>query len=268
MRDRYEDEYDVAEEDRPPSWRARMGERLSVWIGAVLALTIVCGAGLWGYRLTQREAMAIPVIRAAQTEVKVAPADDGVPDTQQTRIESYNAGSGTGEAQPPRIAFAPPPERPAAEDVPMGRLTGEETAEAASAPVPLTVSAGGDATALAPMVSRPAPPRPADLIQRALQARTAASAEEELALRAAASPVQIQLGDYGTREETEAEWERIFGANDDILQGRALVVQTTISGGRRRFRLRAGPFKDQIEARAVCRALTARGQDCLVAVNG
>ena len=123
------------------------------------------------------------------------------------------------------------------------------------------------ATALAPRLSRAAPSRPADLLERVRAAQEAASAEEQLAERAAASAVQIQLGDYATKDETELEWERIFGSNDDILQGRALVVQPTISGGRRRFRLRVGPFKDQVEARTVCRALTARGQDCLVAVN-
>ncbi len=46
------------------------------------------------------------------------------------------------------------------------------------------------------------------------------------------------------------------------------MIQSTISGGRRFFRLRAGPFENRIEAQNVCRALQARGQDCLVAVNG
>jgi hypothetical protein len=89
-----------------------------------------------------------------------------------------------------------------------------------------------------------------------------------LALRAASSTVQIQLGAYPDRQRTKSEWTRIYRANEDILSGRALVVQSTISGGRRFFRLRAGPFKDRVEAQNVCRALQARGQDCLVAVNG
>ena len=67
---------------------------------------------------------------------------------------------------------------------------------------------------------------------------------------------------------TEAEWTRIFKANEDILSGRALVVERTISGGRSFFRLRAGPFTGPIEAQNVCWALQARGQSCLVVVNG
>ena len=99
-------------------------------------------------------------------------------------------------------------------------------------------------------------------------ARRATSEEAELASRAAASRVQIQLGAFPDKELTRSEWARIYRNNEDILAGRALVVQSTISGGRRFFRLRAGPFKDQIEARNVCRALQARGQGCLVVVNG
>jgi len=89
-----------------------------------------------------------------------------------------------------------------------------------------------------------------------------------LGSHAAASQVQIQLGAFPSRDETEAEWERIFKANKDILEDRALVIQPTVSKGRWFFRLRAGPFKDRIEAQNTCRALQARGRDCLVAVNG
>jgi hypothetical protein len=99
-------------------------------------------------------------------------------------------------------------------------------------------------------------------------AQQSISAEAELSARAMASAVQIQLGAYPDREVTKAEWEKIYEANRDVLSGRALVVQSTISGGRRFFRMRAGPFKDRIEAQNVCRALQARSQDCLVAVNG
>jgi hypothetical protein len=100
------------------------------------------------------------------------------------------------------------------------------------------------------------------------EARSAASADEVLAALAEVSIVQIQLGAFPDRDQTESEWERIYKANEDILNGRALVVQGTISGGKRFFRMRAGPFKDRVEAQNVCRALLARGQDCLVTVNG
>ena len=98
-------------------------------------------------------------------------------------------------------------------------------------------------------------------------ARSAITEEAMLASRAAASAVKIQLGAFPDRNQTTSEWARIYKANEDILSGRALVVQNTISGGRRFFRLRAGPFKDRVEAQNVCRALQARRQDCIVAMN-
>jgi len=98
-----------------------------------------------------------------------------------------------------------------------------------------------------------------------------AQAEEseatKLAAAAAASAVQIQLGAFPEREKSESEWQRIYKANEDILYGRTLVIQSTVSGGQRYFRMRVGPFRDRIEAQNICRALQARKQDCLVAVN-
>jgi hypothetical protein len=269
MRDRYEDDNDYDEDVREPGWFARLGARISLWSGAILALAIIVGLIVWGYRLTQRDASAIPVIHAALTPAKVQPEEPPATETPKT-ITSYSAGGGQPTA--PSIAFAPPPERPASEDVAMGQLgtTPETPPVVAAAPEDPGTPPGsfGDSTDLAPEISRPAPTRPRDLKQRMDEARSAASADEVLAALAEVSIVQIQLGAFPDRDQTESEWERIYKANEDILNGRALVVQGTISGGKRFFRMRAGPFKDRVEAQNVCRALLARGQDCLVTVNG
>ncbi len=285
MRDEFEDDYYVAEEGARQGWRARFAARMSTWLGAALALVVIGGLVFWGYRLGQRDAAAVPVIRAALEPAKVQPDDPGGAEIAYQDITSYSAGD--GESAPSEITFAPPPERPAEEDVAPGALqdgeqetsrettsdtageTGETivTAPASDAGAEPEASAG-DGTEQAPEASPVAPARPGDLSQRVAAARLATSEEAELASRAAASAVQIQLGAFPDRELTKSEWARIYRANEDILSGRALVVQSTISGGRRFFRLRAGPFRDRIEAQNVCRALQARGQDCLVAVNG
>jgi hypothetical protein len=281
MRDEFEDDYYVADDGARQGWRGRFAERMSTWIGAALALVVISVLVFWGYRLGQRDASTVPVIRAAREQAKIQPDDPGGAEIAHQDITSYNAGDG-GNA-PSEITFAPPPERPAEEDVAMGALPdGEEETggEPAGGPgetedVAATDDAGagpdasaGDGTEQAPEASPAAPARPGDLSQRMAAARRAISEEAGLASRAAASAVQIQLGAFPDRELTKAEWARIYRANEDILSGRALVVQSTISGGRRFFRLRAGPFKNRIEAQNVCRALQARGQDCLVAVNG
>jgi len=267
MRDEFDDDYDVAEASGPRAWRSRMMARLSVGTGALLAVSIIGGAALWVYRLAERDISAVPVIHAALTSAKVQPDDPGGTVTAHQDISSYNAGS--DPSKPPQITFAPPPERPAAEDVAMSALQQSDATPAQ----PTTTAAGdsaapGGGTALAPAASPVAPSRPGNLSQHMATAQKAASEDDKLAASAAASAVQIQLGAFESRDETETQWERIYDSNEDVLTGRALVVQSTISGGRRFFRLRAGPFKDRIEAQNVCRALQARGQDCLVAVNG
>jgi hypothetical protein len=267
MRDHYDDDYDVAEGGHRVGWRRRFGERISTWTGALLAAAIIVALVLWGYRLSEREISAIPVIHAAQNQAKVQPDDTGASEAANQDIRSY--GAGTGETTPPTIAYAPPPERPAAEDVAMGALPENGAAPAATANPGAAdpVAAVLDGSDLAPVTSAAAPVRPADLSERMAAAIASDTAEVKLAAQAASSRVKIQLGAFPSREFTEAEWKRIQKANEDILTGRTLVVQSTISGGRRFFRLRAGPFKDRVEAQSICRALQARKQDCLVAVN-
>ena len=277
MRDEFEDDYYVAEDSPRQGWRGRFAELMSTWLGAALALVVIGGLVFWGYRLGQRDASAVPVIRAAIYPAKIQPDDPGGAEIAYQDITSYNAGD--GESAPSQITFAPPPERPAAEDVaPRALPDGEDEAAGEAAgetgatnAVATAGQAGagpeasaGDGTEQAPEASPVAPARPGDLSQRMAEARRATSEEAELVSRAAASAVQIQLGFFPDKERTRSEWARIYRANEDILAGRALVVQSAISGGRRIFRLRAGPFKDQIEARNVCRALQARGQGCVV----
>lgn len=365
MRDEADEIYADEEDDASPGRLARLKQGVSIFVGAALAVAIIGGAGLWVWRLSERDITAVPVIRAALTPAKVRP--EARAEADQTRITSYEAASGA--ALPERVRTLPPPPGPAEEDVPMGRLAATPTLPAGAAPVAGGADgprAGEEKTVAAPapagaedeveeeeepaapateepsastLVSIPVPrARPADLVERveALRRREAERAEKarqerlaratpptpappspatpapapptpsaaapapsstpmrpaspapatpatptrpsapppsvpkdpELAARAAASAVQIQLGAFPSRAETEAAWARIYRTNEDVLRGRALVMQSTISSGRRFFRLRAGPFRDRVEAQQVCRALQARGQDCLVAVNG
>jgi len=274
MRDEFEDEFYTAEEETRLGLLGRLTERLSTWLGAGLAILLIGGLVFWGYSLGQRDASAVPVIRAALGPVKMQPDDPGGAVIAHQDISSYSAGD--AEVDRSQITVAPPPERPSEEDVTMGALQesaanadGETAAPApADDPGPASEEDADEIATFAPAASPMVLTRPADLSRSNEIARQAATEDAELASRAAASAVQIQLGAYPDRQLTKSEWARIYRANKDILSGRTLVVQSTISGGRRFFRLRAGPFRDRIEEQNVCRSLQARGQDCLVAVNG
>lgn len=126
----------------------------------------------------------------------------------------------------------------------------------------------GEGSPIAPPVSPFVRQRPQDLAERFAGAGDAAQEAEAALVRAAeTSQVQIQLGAYPERAKIEAEWARLRTENSDVLAGRALAVQQTVSGGAAYYRLRVGPFRDGLEASTVCQALKARGYDCLVAIN-
>ncbi len=150
-------------------------------------------------------------------------------------------------------------------------LVRQATLDDATAPTPEPAVATG-ALELQPGGADlpPLPPaRPADLRERmAASVRSAEERASQLARRAADSPVQIQLAADPDEAVIRSMWRRIAQANQDILHDRELAVQTTTSGGRTYYRLRVGPFGGTSEAHAVCQALEARGQDCIVARNG
>ena len=290
----YDDEYET---DTQPSLVKRAGAAVSTLIGALVAFALLLGLGLWFYRLGVRDAQTVPVIRAAAEPSKQRPVDPGGAVTPHQSVSSYETveGDAPRAASAALVQAAPPEPRP--EDVPMRALvpvkpapkpepvkpaapepvqaeTAQvELAAAPAEPAPLPQSEEPkvfpEATALAPTRSPMAPSRPTDLAKRFAAAKASQqNAGTELAARAAASRDQIQLMANPDADVVRAEWKRIFRANRDILGERALSIQSIQSGGKTMYRLRVGPFRDRSEANTICKALKARGQDCIVARNG
>lgn len=320
----------------------RLKSGASTAIGAVAALGVLFAMGVWFYRLGDRDARSVPIIRAELGPTKVIPKDPGGEKTPHQNIKSYDASTGgTATAGAAVIATAPPDPKP--EDVAMGTLappskpetvaedkgaiktaakpdpapetavtaperkieTGDvkpapeaEETRVAAAPdaattaperptiadlattdatdettttettVPDEVLVIPGATALAPDASPFAPRRPGNLVARnSAAAEEAVTDERDLNAEAAASRIQIQLSADQSEAAVKKSWARIFKKHQDLLQGRALAIQTTISGGKTFYRLRVGPFNSRAEAASVCQALKARRQDCIVARN-
>lgn len=188
-----------------------------------------------------------------------------VVETPAAQTEATPEPGATPEAVEPQaeIAVVTPvteaPEEPAPEEP----ATGETSAETGPQP---PIGTGSD---LAPAFSPVSKRRPADLRARMEAARAAAVIDQDqLAEQARNSRVKIQLRASPSRDEVVASWTRIQAANRDLLGNKALSLQTTQSGGTRFFRLRVGPFRDRAEANAVCQALRARNQDCIVTTSG
>ncbi|MEM8841776.1 MAG: SPOR domain-containing protein, partial [Pseudomonadota bacterium] len=115
--------------------------------------------------------------------------------------------------------------------------------------------------------------RPPDLEQKALEARensaeNEAAAADQLALLAQQSRIKVQLQASPNRDDIISSWNRIRSQHGDIVGQKSLAVQLTKSGGVTYYRLRLGPFRDRTEAKAVCSALKARNQDCIVTSDG
>ena len=127
----------------------RGAARGRVWVnfaGALASLALIVGLGLWGYRLAVRDVMGIPVVRALQGPMRVAPQVPGG-DVAAHQGLAVNAVAATGAASAPaeRLVLAPHQGDLAADDAP---------GLAATAPAMIEARAAA-AAAVADLVSAP-----------------------------------------------------------------------------------------------------------------
>jgi hypothetical protein len=289
MRDDLDHDYDL---DGPPGEPRSAIPLLSAWGGGLAALAALGAVGWWAWTVTAQDAADVPVIAAMAGVVRERPSDAGEALTPNRDIASYEAGQGGEAAATP--GYAPPPARPTDEDlairdieallglreadpeavadaradeemgVPAEIPGAEQTAALPSGPTPPE----GVGSERAPAIVPGAPARPVHLARRMRAASEEAVQETvRLAEAAAASRWQIQLGAFRDPRITREEWQLISGTHASLLQGRALAVQETVSGGETFYRLRVGPFESEAEASNLCEALLARGQTCITAEN-
>lgn len=275
-------ESDVAEA-KASAWRGRA----ATTAGALISLALLAIVVVWSYRLGVRDANDVPVIRAQTEATKIKPEQPGGIEIAHQDREVYNIVDGT--PSPTDGAFAPSEETLTAEDAPVAPAPAprpetipeptavtpspdpvvEAAVEAKAEVEPITEATTespvddpeDDISAFAPKVAPIALSRPA----RTAIAPPKATTLAEPRAAALASRIQIQLGAFNTEEIAAEQWAALKNRNGDLLSGRARVVTPVVSGGRRLFRLRAGPFEDVDQASTLCRALKARGEDCIVA---
>ena len=211
--------------------------------------------------LKEAEVLAAAARAAANGE---AQADDNVAKLAEAEplapVSKPSEASALGEKVELALAAETTPETPTSTTDAVVKTTESEAEE----PAKVFIGAEPMAPAISPIALR----RPTDLRTRVAEAtKVEAASADNLAAAAARSKIQIQLAADPSEATVRSMWKRIQQANSDILRDRTLAIQTTISGGKTFYRLRVGPFDDGATARAVCQALKARGQDCLVARN-
>lgn len=268
-------------------------------LGAVMSLALLAGIGFWSYQLIARDVSGIPVVRAMDGPMRVAPEDPGgrLADHQGLAV---NRIAGEGRAEPPAeaVTLAPPPDGLDAEDVAYRALRPDVAPDVA--PVterdvtippdsPLAQSARDGVTAMVESLSRNAPENattdslPANAgrgLTRSLrpQARVASltAGPTAQATRSGAPAVSeipadsieagtrlVQIGAFDSPETARAQWDRLAARFGAYLEDKERVIQEARSGGRTFYRLRAHGFADVAEARRFCSAFVAEGVDCI-----
>lgn len=126
-----------------PAHRPNSLKRMTNFAGAVASVALIAGVGVWGYNLVMRDVSGIPVVRAAEGEMRIRPADPGGQLAQNTGL-SVNEVAGAGAAAAPadRLVLAPQPMELAEEDAPM-----TQTVAPVQQPEPLDVAASLEAEA-------------------------------------------------------------------------------------------------------------------------
>ena len=78
------------------------------WIGAALSLALIAGLGYWAYQLIVRDVTGVPVVRAIEGPMRIAPEDPGGSRAAfQGLAVNAIAAEGTAEAPPDLVVHAP-----------------------------------------------------------------------------------------------------------------------------------------------------------------
>ncbi|HDR29709.1 SPOR domain-containing protein [Rhodovulum sp.] len=127
-------EYDAFRAPGPGD--ARPGIKTALhWAGGALSLSLVAGLCVWGYQILVRDVSGVPVVRALEGPMRIAPEDPGGRQADHQGL-AVNRVAADGEAAPPAdtLRLAPNPLALTEEDRPRAELAPLDLA--APAPTP------------------------------------------------------------------------------------------------------------------------------------
>lgn len=277
---------------------ARLGRWLN-YAGAASSVVLVVLLAVWGYKLAMRDVHGVPVMRALEGPMRVAPADPGGAEASNQGL-SVNAIASTGVASPVAESLTLAPAATAlSEDDQAGLAAAVAPAAVAPAPLaqPLSMIENAPDAQAASIEAQPAEPVTAapasteDAVNAALAEALADDPGQGLArspvprarpgvtagqIPAAAAPPRevepatiavgtrlTQLGAFDGQDEARAKWALLSGQFGEVMAGKAMVIQPAQSGGKTFFRLRAEGFADEEDARRFCAVLKAGNSDCV-----
>lgn len=96
---------------------------LMQWAGALISLLLILGLTIWGYKLLVRDVSGVPVVRALEGPMRVAPEDPGGEQADYQGLSVTQVAVEGAEEQPTdRVVLAPPPVDLEEEDQPVAAL--------------------------------------------------------------------------------------------------------------------------------------------------
>ena len=268
------------------------GQRMMNMIGAFGSVALVASLGWWGWELAVRDVRGVPVVRALEGPMRVAPEDPGGAIVDHQGLSVNNVAARDGSAGSDRLVLAPAPVELTLEDVPgltndLQPLTNataslpDSLAEPLLAEPPAEALSQEDAVAAAlaealgtaPELAADTPPgamassvrprlRPEGAAPAAATAPVAPAVEIDAATLAAGVRL-VQFGAYDTADMARAEWAKIAARLGPLMAGKAMVVEAAESGGLTFWRLRGHGFENEDDARRFCSAAVAEGVNCI-----
>lgn len=80
--------------------------------------------------------------------------------------------------------------------------------------------------------------------------------------------LRVQVGSFRSSADATKAWETIAGRHAELVgQRQPYIVEADLGARGIYYRLQLGPFGSNNEANAFCRAMKARGQDCIIAAR-
>jgi cell division septation protein DedD len=229
---------------------APRGQRRPGLVIVVTAVVMaVSAAGVWAaWRAISHQSGAVPLIRADDRPVKVAPATPGGMTVPDQNIAILNGG----QRDPHVEELLPGPETPLPRPMP-------------AEPPPSVAAPAANPPAAAPLPAPPAP-NPAVAVVPPPPAAAAPPAPPRAAPAAAATEgYRLQLGALRTEAAAQQEWARLKRVNADLLGRLEMRAARADLGARGVFyRIEAGPIADRDAAQHACDALKGRKVGCIL----
>ena len=277
------------------------------WAGAFLSILLIAGLATWGWKLWQRDVAGIPVVRALEGPLRVAPADPGGVASEYQGLSVNRIAEERADVAPERVVLAPAPASlNEDEDLAMAEFSATEDEAALvsidAAPtfeaIPAIDGAAAETAAIGPSATDLAvaaalsgvaelTPTPASLTVQAPEnvpvttprplGRPAGLKTTAMSRNTTTGEIDptsipsgtrlVQLGAFGSADVARAEWAAAQARFGDYMAGKDPIVQEAETAGRKFYRLRMTGFASLPDANRFCAVLVSDGANCIPVVQ-